>query len=178
MDRVVAAIAAFFRSLFGSPKRAAGTAGSGAAIALAVAFIGPWEGVELRAYRDIVGVPTICYGETRGVQMGDTATLPECNAKLAAAVADFDRQMDPCVPRGLPDKTRAAFISFSYNLGPRILCTSPTMRGHLSRGDIAAACRSMTLFTKARINGVLQEVRGLTRRRTAERDLCLAGLAP
>lgn len=152
-------------------KVAAGIGATGA-IALAVAFIAPREGEELRAYRDIVGVPTICYGETRGVQMGDTATHAECTTMLAEAVADFERQMRPCVPAGLPDKTEAAFLSFSYNLGPRILCASPTMSRLIKAGDIAGACRAMIMFNRA--GGKV--VRGLTIRREAERDLCLEGL--
>lgn len=148
-----------------------GVAGS-AAISLAVAFIAPWEGVELRAYRDIVGVPTICYGETRGVKMGDTSTLEDCKTDLAKAVLEFDRQMSPCLPVPVSAKTRAAFISFSYNLGSSILCSSPTMRTALQKGDVRAACNAMTLFNRA--GGKV--VRGLTRRREAEKALCLEGL--
>ncbi|MER5174127.1 glycoside hydrolase family protein, partial [Thioclava kandeliae] len=55
-------------------RHAAGVAGVAAAIALAITTIAPWEGKELRAYRDIVGIPTICFGETEGVKMGDVAT--------------------------------------------------------------------------------------------------------
>ncbi|MER5172677.1 glycoside hydrolase family protein, partial [Thioclava kandeliae] len=55
-------------------RHAAGVAGVAAAIALAITTIAPWEGRELRAYRDIVGIPTICFGETEGVKMGDVAT--------------------------------------------------------------------------------------------------------
>ena len=32
------------------------------------------------------------------------------------------------------------------------------------------------MWDKGRINGVLQRIRGLTRRRQAERELCLSGL--
>ena len=46
-------------------------AGSAALMSLAVATVSQFEGRELRAYQDIVGVWTICYGETRGVKPGD-----------------------------------------------------------------------------------------------------------
>ncbi len=154
-------------------KTIAGTATAGA-LALAMGLIAPWEGVELRAYRDIVGVPTICYGETRGVKMGDTSTLAECKTQLAIAVVQFDREMSPCLPVVLPDKTRAAFISFSYNLGAKILCVSPTMSRLIKARDIAGACNAMTRFNRA--GGKV--VRGLTNRRAAERKLCLEGLQP
>lgn len=154
--------------------KAAGGAASAAAIALAMALIAPWEGEELRAYRDIVGVPTICFGETRGVKMGDTATPEECKTMLAKAVVQFDKEMSECVPAGLPDKTRAAFISFSYNLGSKILCKSPTMSQLLKAGKVREACNKIPIFNKAG-NKV---VRGLVRRRAAEQRLCLEGLAP
>ena len=156
------------------PKSKTAGAGAAAAIAIAIAFIAPWEGVELRAYRDIVGVPTICYGETRGVKMGNTATLSACKDQLAVAVVEFDREMSPCLPAQLPDKTRAAFLSFSYNLGAKILCVSPTMSRLIKARDIAGACNAMTMFNRA--GGKV--VRGLTNRRAAERKLCLEGLQP
>ncbi|MDZ4392501.1 lysozyme [Cypionkella sp.] len=150
-----------------------GGLGAAAAIAAAITFIAPWEGVELRAYRDIVGVPTICYGETRGVKMGDTATHTQCETQLAKAVAEFEKAGRECLPAQLPDKTRASFLSFSYNLGPRILCNSPTMSRLIKARDIAGACKAMTMFNRA--GGKV--VRGLTRRREAEKALCLSGLA-
>lgn len=167
------AIAALFRSLFGTPKRAAGTSSAAASIALAVAFIAPWEGQELRAYRDIVGVPTICFGETRGVKMGDTATPAECQTMLAKGVAEFAEGIRPCLPPALPDKTRAAFISAAYNVGVAGFCGS-SMSRRAKAGDLRGACDALLMWNKA--GG--REVRGLTRRRTAERALCLAGLAP
>lgn len=39
-------------------------AGSAAlVIASATPFIAKWEGLETKAYKDIVGVPTVCYGK-------------------------------------------------------------------------------------------------------------------
>jgi lysozyme len=153
--------------------RAAGGGAAVAAIAVAVSFIAPWEGRELRAYRDIVGVPTICYGETRGVQMGDTATPEECKTMLAKGVAEFELAIRPCLPATLPDKTRAAFVSLAYNIGSGGFCASSVSR--LARsGDLAAACERILVFNKA--GRPLREVRGLTNRRVAERKLCLEGL--
>lgn len=152
-------------------KAKAGAGGAAAAIALAVAFIAPWEGVELRAYRDIVGIPTICYGETRGVSMGDSATLAECQTMLAVAVADFEKGIRPCLPPSLPDSTRAAFVSAAYNIGQRAFCGS-SMSRLAKAGDLRGACEALMKWNKA--GGKV--VRGLTNRRAAERKLCLAGL--
>lgn len=154
-------------------KIAAGTAAG--AIALAVPVIAQWEGRELRAYRDVVGVPTICYGETLGVRMGDTATLAECETMLAKRVAQFAAEIAPCLPPVLPDQTRAAFISAAYNIGSAGFCKSSMSRLAL-RGDLRGACEALMMWDKGRINGVLQRIRGLTNRRAAERALCISGL--
>lgn len=146
-------------------------AGAGAAVALAVTLIGPWEGRELRAYRDIVGIPTVCYGETRGVKMGDSYTPAECETMLARGVAEFEAGIRPCLPTALPDKTRAAFISAAYNIGIKGFCGS-SMSRKAKAGDLVGACNSLTLWNKA--GGKV--VRGLTNRRAAERALCLDGL--
>lgn len=147
------------------------TAGAGA-IAIAAAIIAPWEGVELRAYRDIVGVPTICYGETRGVDMGDVATLEECSTMLAVAVREFATAIAPCLPKTLPDKTRAAFISVAYNIGSGAFCKS-SMSRRAKAGDLKGACEALLMWNKA--GG--RVVKGLVNRRNAERKLCLEGLA-
>jgi len=144
---------------------------AGGAITVAAAFIAPWEGVEMRAYRDIVGVPTICYGETRGVKMGDTATLAECQTMLAVAVGQFEAGIRPCLPKKLSDKTRASFISVAYNIGIGAFCKSSMSRRALA-GDMKGACDALLMWNKA--GGKV--VRGLTNRRNAERKLCLEGL--
>lgn len=51
---------------------------AGAAFSAALAGLISLEGMELTAYKDIVGVPTICAGTTRGVKMGDTKTAEQC----------------------------------------------------------------------------------------------------
>jgi len=147
------------------------TGAAGGAILLASAIIAPWEGVELQAYRDIVGVPTVCYGETRGVKMGDRYTLAECKTQLAAAVGQFEAAIRPCLPATLPDPTRAAFISAAYNIGSHAFCKS-TMSRRAKAGDLRGACEALLMWIKA--GG--REVRGLVNRRKAERELCLSGL--
>jgi lysozyme len=59
-------------------------------VALAVALVGAWEGLRTKAYRDAVGVPTVCYGETRGVRMGDRYTVEQCKVMLGDGLVDFE----------------------------------------------------------------------------------------
>ena len=152
-------------------KLAAGAAG----VALAVPLIAQWEGLRLTAYRDVVGIPTICYGETLGVQMGQAATKAECDATLALRVAQFATEIDKCLPPSLPEQTAAAFVSVAYNIGSPAFCKSSMSRLAL-RGDLRGACNALLLWDKGRINGVLQRIRGLTNRRQDEHRLCLSGL--
>lgn len=147
-----------------------------AVVALALPMVKLWEGRSLVAYRDIAGIPTICDGETRGVEMGDTATAEECDRMTAAAVREFERAIRPCLPADLPTETRAAFVVTAYNIGAAAFCASSMSRRALA-GDLRGACDALMMWTKARVNGRLQEVRGLVNRRTAERKLCLAGLS-
>jgi lysozyme len=146
-----------------------------AVVALALPLVQLWEGRSLVAYRDIAGIPTICDGETRGVKMGDRATPAECDAMTEAAVAEFERAIRPCLPRSLPTETRAAFVVTAYNIGASAFCGSSMSRRALA-GDLRGACDALMLWNKARVNGQLQVVRGLTNRRAAERALCLRGL--
>lgn len=152
-------------------KAAFGGAALAAVVAVALPVIQLWEGRSLVAYPDVVGVATICDGETRGVRMGDAATPAECDAMTAAAVREFEAAIRPCLPAELPTKTRAAFVVAAYNIGAAGFCGSSMARRAVA-GDLRGACEALMMWNKA--GG--REVRGLTRRRAAERALCLEGL--
>lgn len=151
-----------------------------AAIAIATTFIAPWEGLKTRAYLDIVGVPTVCYGETRGVRMGDSYTAQECLNMLHEGVQDFYTKIDPCMPDDLPAKSQAAFTSLAYNIGVgkpgtwgKGFCSSRSIQTAFANRDYVRACNNIRLFNRA--GGKV--VRGLENRRIAEQKLCLQGLA-
>lgn len=149
-------------------------AGIGAAAAGAILFslgvIKPFEGRELTPYYDIVGVLTWCDGETKGTPKA-RYTDGECDSILAKSVAQYEAEIRPCLPANLPDPVRGAFISAAYNIGSGAFCAS-TMARKAKSGDLRGACNALLLWNKA--GGKV--VRGLTRRREAERDLCLEGL--
>lgn len=154
-----------------------------AAISISTAFIAPWEGLRTKAYRDIVGVPTVCYGETRGVRMGDQYTKEQCLNMLQEGVQQFYAKIDPCMPNDLPAKSQAAFTSLAYNIGVgkqgvwgRGFCSSRSIQSAFAVKDYVRACNAILQFDKGRINGKLTKIRGLTNRRVAEHKLCLQGL--
>jgi lysozyme len=147
--------------------------GGAAAIALAAAaFIQPWEGTVLTAYPDRLagGIPTVCSGETRGVKLGDTYTLEECEAMLAEAVVEFRDEIRPCFDDfdALPAGVQVAVISWAYNVGSGAACRS-TLARLANAGDLVGACNQLPRWNRA--GG--RVVRGLSNRRGAERALCL-----
>lgn len=145
------------------------------ALALAVALAMPAEGLRQVAYRDPVGIPTICFGSTKGVKMGDTATLEQCKALLTEEMLVAIDQVERCVP-GLEPQVLAAFADAVYNMGPTIACNpaQSTAARLLRAGDTEAACRQLPRWDKARVAGVLVPLPGLTKRRHAEMQVCLS----
>ncbi|WP_054906981.1 lysozyme [Pseudomonas sp. NBRC 111135] len=159
------------------------------AVALSVAtpLVGYFEGRNLLAYIDPVGIPTICDGWTRGVKLGDQATPEECDALTRKGLEEAAKVFGAWVPQDvidrLPAKTIAAFLSFIYNVGPGGPGvkdgfvwlkggTHSTMLRELQAGRIAQACAQLSNWTRA--GG--SQLRGLVRRRAAERELCEADL--
>jgi GH24 family phage-related lysozyme (muramidase) len=148
------------------------------ALVLATALAVPAEGLRQYAYRDPVGIPTICFGSIQGVHMGDFRTVPECKALLTKEMNDVIETVDKCRP-GLPPKILAAFSDAAYNLGEHIACdgTRSTAARMLLQRDYAGACDQLPRWNRARVAGVSVELPGLTKRRLLERDLCLEGVA-
>lgn len=142
-----------------------------ATIAVALPVVAAWEGLRTRPYYDIVGVRTVCYGETRGVQER-IYTRAECDEMLSRGLHEFYRQIDPCMPDDVPPRAAGMFLSLAYNIGPRAFCQSRTIQTAFANKDYAAACRGILLFNRA--GG--RVVQGLVNRRTQESQLCLAGL--
>lgn len=143
---------------------------------IAVPFVAEREGMRLEAYLDIVGVPTICAGSTRGVRLGQRKTLAECMALLRAEVAEYRRGLHryftaETIAARLPPPRDAAFTSLAYNIGIGAAGKSTATR-RLNAGDVAGACEAITWWNKAG----KRVVRGLVLRRSAERDLCMQGV--
>lgn len=146
-----------------------------AVIALATPFVAAHEGLRLNAYLDVIGKPTICYGETLGVKLGDKATQTECDEKLRVRLQQFADAVDRSITYPMSPVTHAALTSFAYNVGMANFDSS-SIRRLMNAGQPAAACNRLPLWNKARAAGVLVVWPGLTSRRAAERALCLEGL--
>ncbi len=147
------------------------------ALALATALAVPAEGLRQYAYRDPPGILTVCYGHTGGVDQTKRYSMDECKALLNKDMLHAIKIVDQCRP-GLPAETLAAWSDAVYNLGPTIVCdqTRSTAARLLAQGKLREACMQLPRWNRATVAGVSMELPGLTKRRAAERDLCLQGL--
>lgn len=142
---------------------------------LTVALVSGFEGVRTVAYYDPPRIPTICYGETRGVKIGDTATLEQCKAMLNASLDRFSETIDKCLPPDLPEPIYVAFLSAAYNIGPVAFCGS-SMAKRANARNYKDACEALLKWDKTKIAGVRVALSGLTKRRQEERNLCVTGI--
>lgn len=140
-------------------------------IALASALASQYEGVRYVAYRDVGGVWTICYGHTRGVKPGDTATPAECRAWLAQDMPAAYAAVDRCITAPLTLGQASAFTDAAFNLGSQVVCGS-TLQKLANSGHVVEACHQLPRWNHA--DGKV--LRGLTSRRGDERDLCTEGV--
>lgn len=148
------------------------------ALALATALAVPMEGLRQYAYRDPVGIPTVCFGSTQGVKMGDFRTVPECKALLTKEMTHVIETVDRCRP-GLPPEVLAAFADAAYNLGEKVACDGSRSKAArlLLSNDLDGACRQLPRWNRATVAGFSVELPGLTKRRAMETELCLRGIA-
>ncbi len=150
------------------PKTLAAVIGAAAAAILAP-LVMTWEGEERTAYKDIVGVWTICYGDTENVTPGTTEAPEQCKARLERQLIAHAEPVVKCTPNliGRPNALAAA-ASLAYNIGPTAYCKS-TVDRRFDAGDIKGGCEA---FTAWRFAGG-KEVKGLLNRRNAEKAICL-----
>lgn len=145
---------------------------TGLALAATAGLIASFEGFRTLAYLDPVGIPTVCFGRTEGVQLGQRYSDAECEEYLFEEVVKYQRAVRQRVDVPLTTGQLAAFTSFTYNVGIRNFETS-TLRRKLNSGDYKGACDELLRWRYATKAGVKVELPGLLRRRQAEHDLCL-----
>lgn len=138
----------------------------------AVALIAESEGLRLKAYRCPAGVWTIGWGETDGVKPGDACTKEQADRWLAEDLETRTHAVRALCTREPSPNELGALVSLAYNIGVDALRKSTALRCH-NAGDHEAAARAICLWDKARVNGVLTTLPGLTARRARERALYL-----
>ena len=100
------------------------------------------EGYTQRAVPDPVkgtAVPTLGFGSTTGVKMGDSTTPPKALARTLADVQQFEGALKRCVRVPLHQHEYDAYINLAYNIGGGAFCSSSLVK-KLNAGDYAGAC--------------------------------------
>lgn len=146
------------------------TATMASVMLIAAPFTAHKEGLRLKAYLDSGSIPTICYGETENVKLGDVKTKEECDALFYTRLGAFAYGVDLLVVPDMQPQTHAALTSFAYNVGLEKFRNSTLLR-KLNNGDFVGACNELPRWNKAK-GKVLA---GLIKRREDERKLCLSG---
>ena len=122
-----------------------------------------FEGLRLNAYKDAAGVPTIGYGHTRQVRMGDRITAWYAKDLLTEDIAYFEDQvkaLDVARSEGQLD----ALVSFAFNLGIDSLKKSTLLKVIREGGSKSQIKREFKRWVYA--DG--KKLRGLEKRREWE----------
>lgn len=133
-----------------------------------ISLITEFEGFRSAAYQDVVGVWTIGYGFTLGVQPGDTITKEQAKRRLARELESYEAAVTRACTNEPNQNEFDALVCFAFNVGIGGMRKSSVIKAH-NRGDHQAAARAFQLWNKA--GGVVYA--GLTRRRAAEAALYL-----
>lgn len=112
-------------------------------------------------------VPTLGFGTTEGVRMGDRTTPPKALVRALSDLAKYEGAVKKCVHVPLFQHEYDAATSLAYNIGTTAFCNSTVVK-RFNAGDYAGACAAFEMWNKA--NG--RVVRGLAIRRAQERAQC------
>ena len=135
--------------------------------------IAGFEGYRSDAYRDITGIPTIGYGETAGVKIGQKTTPDRALAQLLVSANKHADAVRQCVKVPLYQHEFDAYVSLAYNIGPAAFCGSTLVKKLNTGRQYAEACNEILRWNKA--GGKV--VPGLTKRRQAEYLMCIGETA-
>lgn len=140
-----------------------------------LSIIKAFEGFRAAPYRDPVGIPTIGWGSTWGLN-GKRVTMAhkkisqaDGEALLVRQIRHVEKSIRRLVRVALTENEFSALVSFTHNLGSGNLQRS-TLRMKLNREDYRGAADE---FPKWRLAGG-RILAGLVRRRRAERALFIA----
>lgn len=132
-----------------------------AALALSatgIVYIAQREGYREKAYADPVhgaSVPTVGYGTTAGVKMGDTMPPDRALVRLRADASEFELGLKRCMTAPLYQREWDAFVGLAYNVGVTPVCKNDARNGpstivrKLDAGDYKGACEAILLYDRA-----------------------------
>lgn len=130
-------------------------------------LIKSFEGCKLEAYMPTAeDVPTIGYGHTRGVAMGDTCTQDEADEWLRGDLSWVEDCINNSIRVPLTQNEFDALCSLVFNIGCGAFKAS-TLARMLNDSDYDGAAEQFKRWDKQ----AGKQLAGLTRRRAAEHEL-------
>lgn len=136
------------------------------------------EGYSDRAIIPVPGdVPTLGFGTTEGVKMGDRITPPRAVERALSDVQKYEGAIKQCVTVPVTQGEYDAFTSLAYNVGPGAFCRS-TLVKKLNAGDYDGACDQILrwrFFQGKDCSDPAQRCSGLWKRRQHEYAQCMGG---
>lgn len=127
-----------------------------------------FEGCELNAYDDGVGVWTIGYGHTQGIHQGMTIIQAQAEQFLQEDLEIFESYVEDAVQVDINEDQFSALVCFCFNVGPGSEgFGGSTLLRKLNAGDYQGAAQQFPAWNK----GGGEPLLGLTRRRLAEQAL-------
>jgi lysozyme len=142
-----------------------------------------WESLRLKAYLCPAGVPTIGYGHTEGVKLGQQITSHQADVILDHDLDQVERDVLHLTKGvALNENEFSALVAFAFNVGSDIDDDTlaeglgdSTLLKKLLGGDRAGAAKEFGKWVWAKDPKTSQRRRlpGLVSRRAAERDLFL-----
>lgn len=129
-------------------------------------LIKQFEGLRLESYLCPAGIPTVGWGHTKNVKLGQKITREQAERYLADDYLEAESQVANCVKVPLKVNQLDALTSFVFNLGIGNLRSS-TLLKKLNKADYDGAAQE---FDKWVFSGG-KKLAGLVKRRAAERKL-------
>jgi len=135
------------------------------------------EGYKDEAYVPARGdVPTIGFGTTSGVRMGDKTTPVRSLVRLLDEIEnEYAEGVKRCVKVPLYQHEYEAYVSLAYNIGVPTFCRKalpgkpPNLIDLINAGEYAKACGRIEAFKYGPGKKILP---GLVKRRAEERAIC------
>lgn len=140
-------------------------------------FVCGWEKFAAKPYRDQGGLWTWGYGhlQKKGETLPSRINEQEGARIMAMDLMEAERAVRKGAKVKLSQQQFDALVSLAFNCGAASV-TGSTLVGLLNQGWVEKAAEQFLRWNKVRVNGVLTESKGLTKRRIAEQRIFVEGV--
>lgn len=138
-----------------------------------LAIVKKWETLQLKAYLCPANIPTIGYGHTKDVKLGDTITEEQADNLLSEDLEQAEEGVEKLLQGTEYGSNQfSALVSFAFNLGVPALAASGLLK-HFRQGHAYYAAQEFDKWVHAKTSAGFVVLPGLVKRRKDERALFL-----